>query len=245
MSEMALTCLLATLARLSEDAFFGASLQRVVLPAVPWYTERALYDATLESVLVAVVVRVVQHRPDAAAHAAMLGHCIAVLANMAAGLGPLHPYAAARLAHLAAVCSARARRAHGTRAQESSAALALAALETVHCAVFGSRRGNAPLVYALLQAGPDAPALREPHPVPGHAYAAVARSMVRLLTRLQRELAATRPPPASTEAALALVSSRVPTHGRRSAPLLRYTFVEDEHADRFLLPFLWTLWDES
>ncbi|XP_078710917.1 dymeclin isoform X4 [Lampetra fluviatilis] len=85
---------------MSEDDAFNCSVHEVMLRNVPWYTERALSEISLGSLLILVVIRTIQYNMTRTRDKYLHTNCLAALANMSAQFHSLHQYAAQRIMSL-------------------------------------------------------------------------------------------------------------------------------------------------
>ncbi|XP_030624147.1 dymeclin isoform X1 [Chanos chanos] len=82
---------------LTEDDTFNRSIHEVVLKNISWYTERALTEISLGSLLILVVIRTIQFNMTRTRDKYLHTNCLAALANMSAQFRSLHQYAAQRI----------------------------------------------------------------------------------------------------------------------------------------------------
>ncbi|XP_061337105.1 uncharacterized protein LOC133284132 isoform X2 [Gastrolobium bilobum] len=92
--------LLIILLILSQDSTFNASIHKLILPAVPWYKERLLHQASLGSLVIIILIRTVQYNLSKLRDVYLHTTCLATLANMAPHVHRLSAYAAQRLVSL-------------------------------------------------------------------------------------------------------------------------------------------------
>uniref|UniRef100_A0A8B9JBZ4 Dymeclin n=1 Tax=Astyanax mexicanus TaxID=7994 RepID=A0A8B9JBZ4_ASTMX len=82
---------------LTEDDTFNRSIHEVILKNINWYTERALTEISLGSLLILVVIRTIQFNMTRTRDKYLHTNCLAALANMSAQFRCLHQYAAQRI----------------------------------------------------------------------------------------------------------------------------------------------------
>ncbi|KAG2466962.1 DYM protein, partial [Polypterus senegalus] len=82
---------------LTEDDAFNRSIHEVILKNITWYTERALTEISLGSLLILVVIRTIQFNMTRTRDKYLHTNCLAALANMSAQFRCLHQYAAQRI----------------------------------------------------------------------------------------------------------------------------------------------------
>ncbi|MCO5600246.1 hypothetical protein L7F22_054356 [Adiantum nelumboides] len=92
--------LLIILLILSQDASFNASVHKLILPAVSWYKERLLNQASLGSLMVVILIRTVKYNLSKLRDVYLHTNCLAILSNMAPHAHRLNAYAAQRLVSL-------------------------------------------------------------------------------------------------------------------------------------------------
>ncbi|KAL8048019.1 hypothetical protein ABFS82_07G036900 [Erythranthe guttata] len=85
---------------LSQDSSFNASIHELILPNVPWYQERLLYQTSLGSLMVIILIRTVKFNLSKLRDIYLHTNCLATLANMAPHVHRLSSYAAQRLVSL-------------------------------------------------------------------------------------------------------------------------------------------------
>uniref|UniRef100_A0A3B4ELR2 Dymeclin n=1 Tax=Pygocentrus nattereri TaxID=42514 RepID=A0A3B4ELR2_PYGNA len=90
---------------LTEDDTFNRSIHEVILKNISWYTERALTEISLGSLLILVVIRTIQFNMTRTRDKYLHTNCLAALANMSAQFRCLHQYAAQRIISLFALLS--------------------------------------------------------------------------------------------------------------------------------------------
>ncbi|KAB5549283.1 hypothetical protein PHYPO_G00065610 [Pangasianodon hypophthalmus] len=90
---------------LTEDDTFNRSIHEVMLKNISWYTERALTEISLGSLLILVVIRTIQFNMTRTRDKYLHTNCLAALANMSAQFRCLHQYAAQRIISLFALLS--------------------------------------------------------------------------------------------------------------------------------------------
>ncbi|XP_058850139.1 dymeclin-like isoform X1 [Acipenser ruthenus] len=82
---------------LTEDDAFNRSIHEVILKNITWYTERALTEISLGSLLILVVIRTIQFNMTRTRDKYLHTNCLAALANMSSQFRSLHQYAAQRI----------------------------------------------------------------------------------------------------------------------------------------------------
>ncbi|KAL5712454.1 hypothetical protein ACHQM5_014691 [Ranunculus cassubicifolius] len=92
--------LLIILLILSQDSSFNASIHKLILPSVPWYTERLLHNTSLGSLMVVILIRTVKYNLSQLRDVYLHTNCLATLANMAPHVHKLSAYASQRLVSL-------------------------------------------------------------------------------------------------------------------------------------------------
>ncbi|KAG5002493.1 hypothetical protein JHK84_026746 [Glycine max] len=92
--------LLIILLILSQDTSFNAGIHKLILPTVPWYKERLLYQSSLGSLMVIILIRTIQYNLSKLRDVYLHTTCLATLANMAPHVHRLSAYASQRLVSL-------------------------------------------------------------------------------------------------------------------------------------------------
>ncbi|XP_058532950.1 dymeclin isoform X2 [Ochotona princeps] len=90
---------------LTEDDGFNRSIHEVILKNITWYSERALTEISLGSLLILVVIRTIQYNMTRTRDKYLHTNCLAALANMSAQFRALHQYAAQRIISLFSLLS--------------------------------------------------------------------------------------------------------------------------------------------
>lgn len=85
---------------LSQDASFNASINKLILPSVPWYQERRIHETSLGSLVVIILIRTVKYNLSKLRDVYLHTNCLATLANMAPHVHRLSAYASQRLVSL-------------------------------------------------------------------------------------------------------------------------------------------------
>eukprot|EP00002_Diphylleia_rotans_P011593 TRINITY_DN2287_c0_g2_i2.p1 TRINITY_DN2287_c0_g2~~TRINITY_DN2287_c0_g2_i2.p1 ORF type:complete len:477 (-),score=68.70 TRINITY_DN2287_c0_g2_i2:211-1641(-) len=89
--------LLVILLILSQDSTFNTTLFTTNVSSAPWITEQIVMDASIGSLMVIVLVRVVQENLRKKKDLYLHSNCLAILANMSSSFQGVHPYASQRL----------------------------------------------------------------------------------------------------------------------------------------------------
>jgi len=92
---------------LSQDPSFNRSIQSLKIPSVPWFHEQALYNISISSLMIIVLVRIVQFNLSKIRDIYLHSNCLATLANVAPFIQDIHPYAAHRIVKLFELLSKR------------------------------------------------------------------------------------------------------------------------------------------
>ncbi|TPX64028.1 hypothetical protein SpCBS45565_g06202 [Spizellomyces sp. 'palustris'] len=166
--------LLVLILLLSQDDVLTDSMQRIIIPTQPWYTERVLKSVSLGGLTILVLIRCIQANlstfKDTYSHTV----CVAILANMARNISGIHSIVAQRVVSFYDMVAKRYLKLTGQLARESSedvstpttsiqpdpaeddpdtiiyGDLVAVLLEMINSVVTYSIKHNPELVYALL-----------------------------------------------------------------------------------------------
>ncbi|KAL2598643.1 hypothetical protein AAZV13_10G002800 [Glycine max] len=83
-----------------EYVLVRTDLDTLILPTVPWYKERLLYQSSLGSLMVIILIRTIQYNLSKLRDVYLHTTCLATLANMAPHVHRLSAYASQRLVSL-------------------------------------------------------------------------------------------------------------------------------------------------
>ncbi|XP_036445023.1 dymeclin [Colossoma macropomum] len=244
---------------LTEDDTFNRSIHEVMLKNISWYTERALTEISLGSLLILVVIRTIQFNMTRTRDKYLHTNCLAALANMSAQFRCLHQYAAQRIISLFALLSKKHNKVLEQATQslqrplgaDDNAALPDYAqdlsvieevirmlLEIINSCLSNSLHHNPNLVYALLYKRELFEQFRS-HP----CFQDIMQNLDTVIgffsQRLEQagtDLSVERVQEVIKKGAVALPKDRL-----KKFPELKFKYVEEDQPEDFFIPYVWSL----
>ncbi|XP_030048788.1 dymeclin [Microcaecilia unicolor] len=243
---------------LTEDDSFNRSIHEVILKNITWYSERALTEISLGSLLILVVIRTIQFNMTRTRDKYLHTNCLAALANMSAQFRCLHQYAAQRIISLFALLSKK----HNKVLEQSTQSLrgSLSSddsplpdyaqdlnvieevirmmLEIINSCLTNSLHHNPNLVYALLYKRDLFEQFRT-HPSFQDIMQNIDLVISFFSSRLEQagaDLSVERVLEVIKQGAVALPKDRL-----RKFPDLKFKYVEEEQPEEFFIPYVWSL----
>ncbi|KAL6469668.1 hypothetical protein AOLI_G00210770 [Acnodon oligacanthus] len=244
---------------LTEDDTFNRSIHEVMLKNISWYTERALTEISLGSLLILVVIRTIQFNMTRTRDKYLHTNCLAALANMSAQFRCLHQYAAQRIISLFALLSKKHNKVLEQATQslqrplgaDDNAALPDYAqdlsvieevirmlLEIINSCLCNSLHHNPNLVYALLYKRELFEQFRS-HP----CFQDIMQNLDTVIgffsQRLEQagtDLSVERVQEVIKKGAVALPKDRL-----KKFPELKFKYVEEDQPEDFFIPYVWSL----
>uniref|UniRef100_S4RQQ8 Dymeclin n=1 Tax=Petromyzon marinus TaxID=7757 RepID=S4RQQ8_PETMA len=244
---------------MSEDDAFNRSVHEVMLRHVPWYTERALSEISLGSLLILVVIRTIQYNMTRTRDKYLHTNCLAALANMSAQFHSLHQYAAQRIMSLLELLSRKhnkvleqATQMHGASLGEDGnpslpdyaqdltviEEVIRMMLEVVNSCLCSSLQHNPNLVYTLLY---KRELFEQYRAQP--AFADVMQNIDTVISffgaRLEQAgtgLSVDQVVDVIKQGAILLPKDRL-----KKFPELKFKYVEEESPEEFFVPYVWSL----
>ncbi|XP_062867102.1 dymeclin [Trichomycterus rosablanca] len=243
---------------LTEDDTFNRSIHEVILKNITWYTERALTEISLGSLLILVVIRTIQFNMTRTRDKYLHTNCLAALANMSAQFRCLHQYAAQRIISLFALLSKK----HNKVLEQATQSLQIPLgadstvlpdyaqdlsvieevirmlLEIINSCLCNSLHHNPNLVYALLYKRELFEQFRS-HP----SFQDVMQNLDTVIgffsQRLEQEgsdLSVERVQEVIKKGAVLLPKDRL-----KKFPELKFKYVEEDQPEDFFIPYAWSL----
>ncbi|XP_064409749.1 dymeclin isoform X1 [Latimeria chalumnae] len=243
---------------LTEDDAFNRSVHEVILKNITWYTERALTEISLGSLLILVVIRTIQYNMTRTRDKYLHTNCLAALANMSAQFRSLHQYAAQRIISLFALLSKKHNKVleqatqslRGPLGSENSQLPDYAQdlnvieevirmmLEIINSCLTNSLHHNHNLVYALLYKRDLFEQFRT-HP----SFQDIMQNLDLVISffssRLEQagaELSVERVLEVIKQGAVTLPKDRL-----KKFPELKFKYVEEDQPEEFFIPYVWSL----
>ncbi|XP_039615610.1 dymeclin isoform X1 [Polypterus senegalus] len=244
---------------LTEDDAFNRSIHEVILKNITWYTERALTEISLGSLLILVVIRTIQFNMTRTRDKYLHTNCLAALANMSAQFRCLHQYAAQRIISLFALLSKKHNKVLEQATQSLRGPFALdensslpdyaqdlnvieevirMMLEIINSCLTSSLHHNPNLVYALLYKRELFEQFRT-HP----SFQDIMQNLDMVIgffsTRLEQagtDLSVERVQEVIKQGAVALPKDRL-----KKFPELKFKYVEEDQPEEFFIPYVWSL----
>lgn len=245
---------------LSQDENFNKSVHEVVLPEVPWFTDRVINNITLGGMLVLVVIRTIQYNMTKMRDKYLHTNCLAALANMSAQFHALHPYVTQRLVSLYAVLAKK----HGRVQEQIKQAeqnphqamqedfpqdfvsdLAILeevirmVLEIINSCLTNTLHHNPNLVYTLLHRRELFAQFRT-HPTFQDIIQNIDTVLAFFSTRLEQHPEQTL----SVQVVLDVIKQGTlqwPRDRLKKFPELKFKYVEEEQPEEFFIPYVWSL----
>ncbi|XP_047661289.1 dymeclin isoform X2 [Tachysurus fulvidraco] len=243
---------------LTEDDTFNRSIHEVMLKNISWYTERALTEISLGSLLILVVIRTIQFNMTRTRDKYLHTNCLAALANMSAQFRCLHQYAAQRIISLFALLSKKHNKvleratqslqrtlgADGTALPDYAQDLSVIEevirmlLEIINSCLCNSLHHNPNLVYGLLYKRELFEQFRS-HP----SFQDIMQNLDTVIgffsQRLEQagsDLSVERVQEVIKKGAVALPQDRL-----KKFPELKFKYVEEDQPEDFFIPYVWSL----
>ncbi|XP_028418977.1 dymeclin-like [Dendronephthya gigantea] len=245
---------------LSQDENFNKSVHEVVLPEVPWFTDRVVNNITLGGMLVLVVIRTIQYNMTKMRDKYLHTNCLAALANMSAQFHALHPYVTQRLVSLYAVLAKK----HGRVQEQIKQAeqnphqvmqedfpqdfvsdLAILeevirmVLEIINSCLTNTLHHNPNLVYTLLHRRELFAQFRT-HPTFHDIIQNIDTVLAFFSARLEQHPEQTL----SVQVVLDVIKQGTlqwPRDRLKKFPELKFKYVEEEQPEEFFIPYVWSL----
>uniref|UniRef100_A0A8B9HT93 Dymeclin n=1 Tax=Astyanax mexicanus TaxID=7994 RepID=A0A8B9HT93_ASTMX len=199
---------------LTEDDTFNRSIHEVILKNINWYTERALTEISLGSLLILVVIRTIQFNMTRTRDKYLHTNCLAALANMSAQFRCLHQYAAQR------IISVLSYHQKVLESQNVIEEVIRMLLEIINSCLSNSLHHNPNLVYALLYKRELFEQFRS-HP----SFQDIIEMGLR---------------PSFFSLSLTL-SRDVKMYIYTKFPELKFKYVEEDQPEDFFIPYVWSL----
>lgn len=245
---------------LSQDENFNKSVHEVVLPEVPWFTDRVINNITLGGMLVLVVIRTIQYNMTKMRDKYLHTNCLAALANMSSQFHALHPYVTQRLVSLYAVLAKK----HGRVQEQIKQAeenphqaleeelpqdfvsdLAILeevirmVLEIINSCLTNTLHHNPNLVYTLLHRRELFAQFRT-HPTFHDIIQNIDTVLAFFSARLEQHPEQTL----SVQVVLDVIKQGAlqwPRDRLKKFPELKFKYVEEEQPEEFFIPYVWSL----
>lgn len=254
--------LLIILLILSQDASFNASIHKLLLPAVPWYKERLLNQASLGSLMVVILIRTVKYNLSKLRDVYLHTNCLAILSNMAPHVHRLNAYAAQRLVSLFDMLSRKYMKLADLNAKSSNTKLSVEnvaetgddvptdlhvytdflriVLEIINAILTYALPRNPEVVYALLHQQELFQPFRS-HP----RFYELIENLYTVLDFFNARMdAQSNDGEWSVEKVLQLVIANTRSwrgEGMKMFTQLRFTYEEELHPEEFFVPYVWQL----
>lgn len=244
---------------LTEDDTFNRSIHEVILKNINWYTERALTEISLGSLLILVVIRTIQFNMTRTRDKYLHTNCLAALANMSAQFRCLHQYAAQRIISLFALLSKKHNKVLEQATQslqrqlgaDDNTALPDYAqdlsvieevirmlLEIINSCLSNSLHHNPNLVYALLYKRELFEQFRS-HP----SFQDIMQNLDTVIGFFSQRLEQ-----AGTDLSVETVQEVIkkgvvalPKDRLKKFPELKFKYVEEDQPEDFFIPYVWSL----
>ncbi|MCO5572356.1 hypothetical protein L7F22_026109 [Adiantum nelumboides] len=254
--------LLIILLILSQDASFNASVHKLILPAVSWYKERLLNQASLGSLMVVILIRTVKYNLSKLRDVYLHTNCLAILSNMAPHAHRLNAYAAQRLVSLFDMLSRKYMKLADSHAKSPDTRLSMESmaesgddvptdlhvytdflrivLEIINAILTYALPRNPEVVYALLHQQELFQPFRN-HP---RFYELIENIYTVLDFFNVRMDAHSNDEEWSVEKVLQIVIANTRSwrgEGLKMFTQLRFTYEEELHPEEFFVPYVWQL----
>lgn len=246
---------------LSQDENFNKSVHELVIPTIPWYTERVITNITLGGLLVLVVLRTIQYNMTKMRDKYLHTNCLATLANMSSQFHALHPYVTQRIVSLYALLSKKHAKVtellkqaeSGNQQQNANEAhnsdhladLAILeevirmVLEIINSCVTNTLHHNPNLVYTLLHRRELFAQFRT-HPTFQDIIQNIDTVLAFFSARLEQHPEQTL----SVGVVLDVIKQGTlqwPRDRLKKFPELKFKYVEEEQPEEFFIPYVWSL----
>lgn len=245
---------------LSQDENFNKSVHELIIPSIPWYTERVITNITLGGLLVLVVLRTIQYNMTKMRDKYLHTNCLATLANMSSQFHALHPYVTQRIVSLYALLSKKHAKvmehikqaesnsqenAEGTHHSDHLSDLAILeevirmVLEIINSCVTNTLHHNPNLVYTLLHRRELFAQFRT-HPTFHDIIQNIDTVLAFFSARLEQHPDQTL----SVGVVLDVIKQGTlqwPRDRLKKFPELKFKYVEEEQPEEFFIPYVWSL----
>ncbi|XP_022799189.1 dymeclin-like [Stylophora pistillata] len=246
---------------LSQDDNFNKSVHELVIPTIPWYTERVITNITLGGLLVLVVLRTIQYNMTKMRDKYLHTNCLATLANMSSQFHALHPYVTQRIVSLYALLSKKhakvtellkqaesgneQQNANGAHNSDHLADLAILeevirmVLEIINSCVTNTLHHNPNLVYTLLHRRELFAQFRT-HPT----FQDIIQNIDTVLAFFSARLEQHPDQTLSVGVVLDVIKQGTlqwPRDRLKKFPELKFKYVEEEQPEEFFIPYVWSL----
>lgn len=244
---------------LTEDDTFNRSIHEVMLKNINWYTERALTEISLGSLLILVVIRTIQFNMTRTRDKYLHTNCLAALANMSAQFRCLHQYAAQRIISLFALLSKKHNKVLEQATQslqrplgaDDNTALPDYAqdlsvieevirmlLEIINSCLSNSLHHNPNLVYALLYKRELFEQFRS-HP----SFQDIMQNLDTVIGFFSQRLeqAGTDLSVETVQEVIKKGAVALPKDRLKKFPELKFKYVEEDQPEDFFIPYVWSL----
>uniref|UniRef100_A0A8C4X8E1 Dymeclin n=1 Tax=Erpetoichthys calabaricus TaxID=27687 RepID=A0A8C4X8E1_ERPCA len=223
---------------LTEDDAFNRSIHEVILKNITWYTERALTEISLGSLLILVVIRTIQFNMTRTRDKYLHTNCLAALANMSAQFRCLHQYAAQRIIRGPFDLDENSSLPDYAQDLNVIEEVIRMMLEIINSCLTSSLHHNPNLVYALLYKRELFEQFRT-HP----SFQDIMQNLDMVIgffsTRLEQagtDLSVERVQEVIKQGAVALPKDRL-----KKFPELKFKYVEEDQPEEFFIPYVWSL----
>ncbi|XP_058532952.1 dymeclin isoform X4 [Ochotona princeps] len=243
---------------LTEDDGFNRSIHEVILKNITWYSERALTEISLGSLLILVVIRTIQYNMTRTRDKYLHTNCLAALANMSAQFRALHQYAAQRIISLFSLLSKKHNKVLEQATQSLRGSLSSndvplpdyaqdlnvieevirMMLEIINSCLTNSLHHNPNLVYALLYKRDLFEQFRT-HP----SFQDIMQNIDLVITFFSSRLLQAGAE-LSVERVLEIIKQGIvalPKDRLKKFPELKFKYVEEEQPEEFFIPYVWSL----
>ncbi|KAI5058263.1 hypothetical protein GOP47_0026433 [Adiantum capillus-veneris] len=254
--------LLIILLILSQDASFNASVHKLILPAVSWYKERLLNQASLGSLMVVILIRTVKFNLSKLRDVYLHTNCLAILSNMAPHAHRLNAYAAQRLVSLFDMLSRKYMKLADSHVKSADTKLSMESvaesgddvptdlhvytdflrivLEIINAILTYALPRNPEVVYALLHQQELFQPFRN-HP----RFYELIENLYTVLDFFNSRMDANSSDEEwSVEKVLQVVIANTRSwrgEGMKMFTQLRFTYEEELHPEEFFVPYVWQL----
>ncbi|XP_022532399.2 dymeclin [Astyanax mexicanus] len=244
---------------LTEDDTFNRSIHEVILKNINWYTERALTEISLGSLLILVVIRTIQFNMTRTRDKYLHTNCLAALANMSAQFRCLHQYAAQRIISLFALLSKKHNKVLEQATQSLQRQLGAddntslpdyaqdlsvieevirMLLEIINSCLSNSLHHNPNLVYALLYKRELFEQFRS-HP----SFQDIMQNLDTVIGFFSQRLeqAGTDLSVETVQEVIKKGAVALPKDRLKKFPELKFKYVEEDQPEDFFIPYVWSL----
>ncbi|XP_012498090.1 PREDICTED: dymeclin [Propithecus coquereli] len=233
-------------------------MENLILKNITWYSERALTEISLGSLLILVVIRTIQYNMTRTRDKYLHTNCLAALANMSAQFRSLHQYAAQRIISLFSLLSKKHNKVLEQATQSLRGSLSSndvplpdyaqdlnvieevirMMLEIINSCLTNSLHHNPNLVYALLYKRDLFEQFRT-HP----SFQDIMQNIDLVITFFSSRLLQAGAE-LSVERVLEIIKQGIvalPKDRLKKFPELKFKYVEEEQPEEFFIPYVWSL----